>query len=226
VQIGMAAASSSSRVAPPVAADARASVAHSAAAVGTRAVKDIAYFYNHDVSRFHYGHGHPMKPARLGLTHDLVINYGLYKDMNVYQARRATEEEMASFHSEDYLEFLRRWVFSRNYGKSNVDCTIFLTPAKLFFRFSSVTGSNQTPNMQAFNKKFNIGVDDCPVFDGLYDFCRLYTGASLEGARKLVEGETQVAINWSGGLHHAKKWEASGFCYVNDIVVGILELLR
>lgn len=35
-----------------------------------------------------------------------------------------------------------------------------------------------------------------------------------------------IAINWSGGLHHAKKAEASGFCYVNDIVIGILELLK
>ena len=32
--------------------------------------------------------------------------------------------------------------------------------------------------------------------------------------------------NWAGGLHHAKKNEASGFCYVNDIVLSILELLK
>ncbi|QSL64959.1 hypothetical protein MERGE_002263 [Pneumocystis wakefieldiae] len=32
--------------------------------------------------------------------------------------------------------------------------------------------------------------------------------------------------SWSGGLHHAKKREASGFCYVNDIVLAILELLK
>ncbi|KAK1368070.1 hypothetical protein POM88_034162 [Heracleum sosnowskyi] len=35
-----------------------------------------------------------------------------------------------------------------------------------------------------------------------------------------------IAINWAGCLHHAKKSEASGFCYVNDIVLGILELLK
>jgi histone deacetylase 1/2 len=33
-------------------------------------------------------------------------------------------------------------------------------------------------------------------------------------------------VNWAGGLHHAKKCEASGFCYVNDIVLAILELLK
>jgi len=83
-------------------------------------------------------------------------------------------------------------------------------------------------NIQGFTKSlthFNVG-DDCPVFDGLYDFCARYTGASMEGAAKLNNGQCDIAINWAGGLHHAKKFEASGFCYVNDIVIGILELLK
>ncbi|XP_064476579.1 histone deacetylase 3-like [Ornithodoros turicata] len=83
-------------------------------------------------------------------------------------------------------------------------------------------------NIQMFTKSlshFNVG-DDCPVFDGLYDFCSMYTGASLEGAVKLNNECCDIAINWSGGLHHAKKFEASGFCYVNDIVISILELLK
>lgn len=100
-------------------------------------------------------------------------------------------------------------------------------------------------NIQAFTKHlshYNVG-DDCPVFYGLFDFCSMYTGASLEGAMKLNNNHCDIAINWSGmsalllfmcdslcfhpgGLHHAKKFEASGFCYVNDIVIGILELLK
>ena len=43
---------------------------------------------------------------------------------------------------------------------------------------------------------------------------------------KLNKQATDIAVNWGGGLHHAKKSEASGFCYVNDIVLGILELLK
>ena len=27
-------------------------------------------------------------------------------------------------------------------------------------------------------------------------------------------------------MHHAKKNQASGFCYINDLVLGILELLK
>lgn len=79
--------------------------------------------------------------------------------------------------------------------------------------------------MQRELTKFNVG-DDCPIFHDLFSFCQQYAGASLAAARKLSQDTTDIAINWSGGLHHAKKGEASGFCYVNDIVLAILELLR
>ncbi|XP_073293696.1 histone deacetylase 19-like [Primulina huaijiensis] len=74
-------------------------------------------------------------------------------------------------------------------------------------------------------KRFNVG-EDCPVFDGLYNFCQTYAGGSIGGAVKLNHGHCDIAVNWAGGLHHAKKCEASGFCYVNDIVLAILELLK
>jgi histone deacetylase 1/2 len=80
--------------------------------------------------------------------------------------------------------------------------------------------------------KVNLG-EDCPVWDGLYEFCALSSGGSigiffidLAAAMKLNRGESDISINWGGGLHHAKKSEASGFCYVNDINLCILELLR
>ncbi|KAH7646440.1 histone deacetylase 1-like [Dermatophagoides farinae] len=82
--------------------------------------------------------------------------------------------------------------------------------------------------MSEYNKqmqRFNVG-EDCPVFDGLYEFCQLSAGGSVAGAVKLNKQATDIAINWGGGLHHAKKSEASGFCYVNDIVLAILELLK
>lgn len=69
-------------------------------------------------------------------------------------------------------------------------------------------------------------VNDCPAFPGLYEYCLMYTGASLAGARLLSDKSFDIAINWSGGLHHAKKSQPSGFCYVNDIVLAICELLQ
>ncbi|KAJ7296151.1 hypothetical protein O6H91_08G043000 [Diphasiastrum complanatum] len=88
----------------------------------------------------------------------------------------------------------------------------------------AVTPETQHEQLRAL-KRFNVG-EDCPVFDGLYSFCQTYAGGSVGGAVKLNHGHSDIAINWSGGLHHAKKCEASGFCYVNDIVLAILELLK
>jgi len=156
----------------------------------------VAYFYDPDVGNFHYGQLHPMKPHRLSVTHSLVLNYGLHKKMQVFRPYIASGPDMARFHSEEYIEFLQR-----------------VSPH----------------NIQSFSKSlthYNVGAADCPVFEGLYEFCARYTGASLEAAEKLVTEQADIAINWSGGLHHAKKYEASGFCYVNDIVVAILELLK
>lgn len=138
------------------------------------------------------------------MTHQLLLAYGLYRRMDVYKPRLSSSnnqanaaQQLARFHSNDYIEFL---------SQINPD------------------------NMKQFTiqmQRFNVGeYTDCPVFDGLYEFCVTYTGCSVDGAIKLNHGLTDIAVNWSGGLHHAKKTEASGFCYINDIVLAILELLK
>jgi len=77
------------------------------------------------------------------------------------------------------------------------------------------------------NKAYQIGDNpDCPIFEGLIDYTQIYTGGSLDCAQLINDNQHSICINWAGGLHHAKKEEAGGFCYVNDIVICILELLR
>ena len=123
------------------------------------------------------------------MAHSLIMNYGLYKKLEIYRAKPASKYEMTQFHTDEYVDFLQR-----------------VTP----------------DNMDSFAKeqgKYNVG-DDCPVFDGLFEFCGISAGGSMEGAARLNRGKCDVAVNWAGGLHHAKKSEASGFCYING--TGIL----
>ena len=45
----------------------------------------------------------------------------------------------------------------------------------------------KSDNIQEINKyqhKFNVG-EDCPVFDGMFDFCALSAGGSISAAQKL-----------------------------------------
>lgn len=94
-----------------------------------------------------------------------------------------------------------------------------------YINFLSTVSNENMNELIGDLQKFNIK-DDCPVFAGLFDFCKLTAGGSLLAAQKLNTKEYDLAINWAGGLHHAKRCEASGFCYVNDIVLAILELLK
>ncbi|KAI8323252.1 histone deacetylase Clr6 [Martensiomyces pterosporus] len=71
-----------------------------------------------------------------------------------------------------------------------------------------------------------LSAEDCPPFDGVFEFCSISAGGSIAGAKRINHGDSDIVVNWAGGLHHAKKEAASGFCYINDIVLAILELLR
>lgn len=46
--------------------------------------KCVAYFYDSDVGNYAYVAGHPMKPHRIRMAHSLIMNYGLYKKMEIY----------------------------------------------------------------------------------------------------------------------------------------------
>jgi histone deacetylase 1/2 len=46
--------------------------------------KKVAYFYDSDIGNYAYVAGHPMKPHRIRMAHSLVMNYGLYKKMEIY----------------------------------------------------------------------------------------------------------------------------------------------
>jgi len=125
----------------------------------------VSYFYSPSSGHYYYGASHPMKPHRLKLAHHLILSYGLYRSMSVYRPHLASASEMSSFHTEDYISFLSR-----------------ISPDNL---------RNFTSQMS----KFNAGeFTDCPVFDGLFEFCQIYSGCSIDAAIKLNNDAADVAI--------------------------------
>lgn len=151
----------------------------------------VAYFYDEEIGNFYYGQGHPMKPHRVRMTHQLILNYQLHRSLDVYRPHHASEEELLRFHSPNHIRFLQH---------------------------------GHIPGITApLHEKAR---EDCPVFENMFEFSQICAGASIDAAMLLNHGLADICINWAGGLHHAKKSEASGFCYINDIVLAILELLK
>ena len=72
---------------------------------------------------------------------------------------------------------------------------------------------------------FGLGTSDDPVFAGMYDASALIAGGSALAARQVWDGDVEHAVNIAGGLHHAMRGYASGFCVFNDVVLAIRTLL-
>ncbi len=66
---------------------------------------------------------------------------------------------------------------------------------------------------------------DTPAFEGCYDISAHVVGAALEGARRIMAGEAMRTFQPIGGLHHARRGGAAGFCVFNDPGV-LIETLR
>lgn len=154
-----------------------------------------AFIYTDAYFDYDYGPTHPLKIIRLKLTYELIHDYGLLSlpAVQLIITRRAEEEDLTSFHSQEYVTLLRQ----ANEG--------------------TLVGNAYA---------FGLGPGDNPVFPGLYDWSLLVTGATLQAIDFVANGEGEIAFNIAGGLHHAMRSRASGFCYINDPVIGILKLLN
>ena len=72
---------------------------------------------------------------------------------------------------------------------------------------------------------FGLGTEDDPVFSGMHDASALVAGATLAAARAVWTGAAQHGASIAGGLHHAMRASASGFCVYNDPAIAIAWLL-
>lgn len=161
--------------------------------------KKVSYYYHEQIGNFYYSQNHPMKPFRIKITDTLIEAYKM-------------KEKMHNICPEHYEDIIEAIDFTKFHSDEYVDFLQTVNPQNLEL-------------MKEHLLYFNIG-EDCPVFEGIWDYCCIYSTGSIIGAHLLSNNISQIAINWSGGLHHAKKNQASGFCYINDCVLAIVELLN
>src|SRR3989440_9546550 len=72
---------------------------------------------------------------------------------------------------------------------------------------------------------FGLGTPDNPVFAGMHEASALVAGATLAAAAAVWESRAQHGVSIAGGLHHAMRGMASGFCVYNDPAIAIRWLL-
>jgi len=86
------------------------------------------------------------------------------------------------------------------------------------------TPTNQSRGFTVLSR--GVGTDDNPIVPGIYEWSLMTAGATNHGADLLASGQMETVFNPLGGFHHARKSQAEGFCYVNDVVIAALGLLH
>nr|WP_028464045.1 acetoin utilization protein AcuC [Nesterenkonia alba] len=69
-----------------------------------------------------------------------------------------------------------------------------------------------------------LGTEDTPVFEGIHRGAARIAAGTLGLAEALASGAAVRGVNFAGGMHHASRAKAGGFCVYNDAALAIQHL--
>jgi len=140
--------------------------------------------YGKELLSYDFGPNHYMNAKRLISFFEAVQSSSLLTDrrISVLNPRKATREELALYHDETYIGFVKK---------------------------ASERGTGL------------LDYGDTPVFPGIFEAASYVVGSSLAALDAVMKGEVTYSMNPMGGMHHARKNRAAGFCVFNDVGVII-----
>jgi acetoin utilization protein AcuC len=133
------------------------------------------------------GEGHPLDPARLVYTIELMASFGFPDLRDVIAPHEAPEDDLRLAHSSGYIEAVRH------------------------------AGDWATD----FRPTMGLGTGDNPTFPGMHEAAALTCGATTQAIEEILAGRRPKTFSIAGGMHHAHRSRAAGFCVYNDAAVGI-----
>jgi acetoin utilization protein AcuC len=154
----------------------------------------VAIVYGPALASYDFGPEHPLQPSRHQLTMSLLDALGWLDDprIGLEEPRSATITELLAVHTYPYVQAV---------GHAQ----------------DIARGQRQPLSLLIYG----LGTEDDPIFDAIHDGPALYTGASIQAMRAILDGRADHAYNPAGGMHHAMKASAAGFCVYNDAAVAI-----
>jgi acetoin utilization protein AcuC len=158
--------------------------------------------WDEKLTGYDFGPQHPLAPIRVKLTIELADAFGVLsgEGVSVQAAPPAKDSELELVHDPDYLAAVRYAGRLRDDdGGAPVDVRTLL--------------------------QHGLGTPDDPIFRGMHEASALVVGATLGAVRAVWSGDASHGASIAGGLHHAMRANASGFCIYNDPAIAIAWLL-
>jgi acetoin utilization deacetylase AcuC-like enzyme len=156
------------------------------------------FVFRSEYELYDFGPQHPLRPERIRSSLDLLQMLGLGPEADqMLHTPEATSADLQLVHAPEYVNAVQR-----------------------FDLFADDAG------LAAEAERWGLGAGDSPAFVGMHAASALIAGGSLHALRSIQAGEFQHAFHPAGGLHHARRDRASGFCVHNDAAVAIAGSLR
>ncbi len=157
--------------------------------------------WDEKLTGYDFGPQHPLAPIRVKLTIELATAFGVLasEQVSTQAAPPASDAELELVHDPVYLAAVRYASGLRDDGATAVDMRTLL--------------------------RHGLGTPDDPIFGGMHEASALVVGATLGAVRAVWSGAVEHGANIAGGLHHAMRASASGFCIYNDPAIAIAWLL-
>ena len=152
----------------------------------------VALVYGDALMKHHLSDEHPLQPVRVQLAVDLIKSTGLIEHAHLLPPRMATDEELQLVHSREYVRLVRE--LSNPATRPNVPSDVI-----------DAAGYASADN---------------PLSNELHEGTALVAGATLVAAEAIQSGAFLHVFSPSGGLHHAHRDRASGFCTYNDAAIA------
>jgi acetoin utilization protein AcuC len=153
-------------------------------------------FWDPRMTEYDFGPAHPLAPVRVALTMELASALGVLGLPSVSVVVPAPA--------------------------TDAELALVHDPAYI----EAVRQAGDDAGSAADFLRFGLGTPDDPVFPGMHAASALVAGGTLAAARAVWDGSVPHAGNVAGGLHHAMRRAASGFCVYNDPAIAIAWLLQ
>lgn len=158
------------------------------------AADPIVIVHGPSLTSYSFSDEHPLQPSRHDLTMSLLSALGWLgtPGVSIEAPRTATLSELLTAHTLPYIQAVQT-------------------------AQAIVRGERPAVDLHVYG----LGTEDNPLFPGIHDAPALLAGAGLQAMQAVLEGRAVHSYSPAGGMHHAMRTRAAGFCIYNDIVVAI-----
>ncbi len=161
---------------------------------GPGAGEPVLVVYGASLASYELGADHPLKTSRHALTVSLLRELGWLEgsQVTVEEPRPATLSQLLTVHTYAYIQAVQAAQAALRRGEEPADLAVY-----------------------------GLGTVDVPLFADIHDAAALHSGATLQGMEAVLAGRAVHAYSPAGGMHHAMKARAAGFCVYNDCALAL-----